>query len=191
MSPCERWCVCICMHRCSHRAGSSLIIGSTQDTWRSRSKSGSYQVGSLEQVLQVRSFCGLSTSVKQEQGILFGVFLCLHSPHMQKIKIGCQLCHHYVLWCLGSVKSALAFYLLHSALSYNSVAVYELHISLQGCWDHSKYTESVFWHTDPLDLTAPIRLIQLLIVYYVARRFLELPKSKQPNYFYFQPAFTW
>ena len=124
MSPCERWCVCICMHRCSHRAGSSLIIGSTQDTWRSGSKSGSYQVGSLEQVLQERSFCGLSTSVKQEQGILFGVFLCLHSPHMQKIKIGCQLCHHYVLWCLGSVKSAWAFYLLHSALSYNSVAVW-------------------------------------------------------------------
>ena len=133
MSPCERWCVCICMHRCSHRAGSSLIIGSTQDTLRSGSKSGSYQVGSLEQVLQVRSFCGLSTSVKQEQGILFGVFLCLHSPHMQKIKIGCQLCHHYVLWCLGSVKSALAFYLLHSALSYNSVAVC--------CTFHSKVVE--------------------------------------------------
>ena len=77
--------VCICMHRCWDRAGSSLIIGSTQDTLRSGSKSGSYQVGSLEQVLQVRSFCGLSTGVKQEQGILLGVFLCLHSSQREMI----------------------------------------------------------------------------------------------------------
>ena len=56
--------VCICMHRCWDRAGSSLIIGSTQDTLRSGSKSGSYLVGSLEQVLQVRSFCGLSTRAR-------------------------------------------------------------------------------------------------------------------------------
>ena len=79
--------VCICMYRCSHRAGSSLIIGSTQDTTKSGSKSGSYLVGSLEQVLQVRSFCGLSTRAKQEQGMLFGVFLCLHSPQREMIYI--------------------------------------------------------------------------------------------------------
>ena len=54
---------------------------------RSGSKSGSYQVGSLEQVLQVRSFCGLSTSAKQEQGMLFGVFLCLHSSQREMIYI--------------------------------------------------------------------------------------------------------
>ena len=79
--------VCTCMHRCWDRAGSSLIIGSTQDTMKSGSKSGSYLVGSLEQVLQVRSFCGLSTSAKQEQGILLGVFLCLHSPQREMIYI--------------------------------------------------------------------------------------------------------
>ena len=88
--------VCICMHRCSHRAGSSLIIGSTQDTMRSGSKSGSYQVGSLEQVLQVRSFCGLSTRARN----VFWTCFCV-SVHRISRKLKEDGCYvniiHYVL----------------------------------------------------------------------------------------------
>ena len=104
MSPCERWCVCICMHRCSHRAGSSLIIGSTQDTWRSGSKSGSYQVGSLEQVLQVRSFCGLSTRA----GNVFWTYFCVPVHRIcRKLKLDGYYviiqCTKSVLCCISKI----------------------------------------------------------------------------------------
>ena len=88
--------VCICMHRCWDRAGSSLIIGSTQDTMKSGSKSGSYQVGSLEQVLQVRSFCGLSTRARN----VFWTCFCV-SVHRISRKLKEDGCYviiiHYVL----------------------------------------------------------------------------------------------
>ena len=130
MSPCERWCVCICMHRCSHRAGSSLIIGSTQDTWRSGSKSGSYQVGSLEQVLQVRIFCGLSTRARNA---FLEVFLSLRSPHKQKIRMYFVVSPKlFGVWDKSNQHGHFIFFILHCHI------IQSMYMS---CTFHSKVVE--------------------------------------------------